>query len=57
MHQVEFREIARDAEIANAIVPVVRKHNLTQADTEQALLKLNVPRAANIALISIALGS
>jgi hypothetical protein len=36
---------------------VVRKHHLTEADTEKALLKLHVPRAANIARISVALRS
>ena len=57
MHQIEFREITRDAEIAGAILPVVRKHNLTEADTEKALLKLQVPRPANIARITVALAS
>jgi len=47
----------RDAEIASAISRVVRGHHLTEADTEKALLKLRVPRAANIARISAALGS
>ena len=46
----------RDAEIANAIFPVVRRHHLTQADTEIALLELDVLRAANIAGISVSLG-
>jgi hypothetical protein len=57
MQQVEFREIARDAEIASAILPVVRKYNLSEADTEKALLKLQVSRAANVARISVALAS
>jgi hypothetical protein len=57
MHQIQFREVVRDAEIASAILPVVRKYDLTEADTEKALLKLHVPRAANIARISVALGS
>ena len=55
MHHIQFREILRDAEIANAILPVVRTHRLTEADTEKALLKLHVPRAANIAQISVSL--
>ena len=46
----------RDAEIANAIVPVVRQHRLTQAATEEALRELAVPRAANIARICVSLG-
>jgi len=56
MHSIEFRQIMRDAEIANAIFPVVRRHHLTQAATETALLELDVPRAANIAGISVSLG-
>jgi hypothetical protein len=56
MHQIEFRQIVRDAEIANAIFPVVRRHHLTEADTEKALTKLAVPRAANIARITLLLG-
>ena len=46
----------RDAEIANAIFPVVPRHHLTRADTEIALLELDVLRAANIAGISVSLG-
>jgi hypothetical protein len=57
MHQIQFREVMRDAEIARVILPVVRGHYLSQADTEKALVELNVPRAANIARISVALGS
>ncbi len=56
MHNIEFRQIMRDAEIANAIFPVVRRHHLTQAATEKALRELAVPRAANIARISVSLG-
>jgi hypothetical protein len=55
MHHIQFRQIMRDAEVADAILPVVRGHHLTEADTEKALLKLHVPRAANIARISVAL--
>ncbi len=57
MHQVQFRQIMRDAEIARVILPVVRGHHLSEAETEKALAKLNVPRAANVARISIALGA
>jgi hypothetical protein len=57
MHQVQFRQILRDAEIARAILPVVRGRNLSEADTEKALVKLNVPRAADVARISVALAS
>jgi hypothetical protein len=56
MHQAQFREIMHDAEIARVILPVVRGHHLSETDTEKALIKLNVPRAANIARISVALG-
>jgi hypothetical protein len=56
MHNIEFRQIMRDAEIANAIVPVVRQHCLTQATTEEALRELAIPRAANIARICVSLG-
>jgi hypothetical protein len=38
MHLIEFRQIARDAEVANAISPVVRRHRLTEAETEKFLL-------------------
>jgi hypothetical protein len=55
MHNIEFRQIMRDAEIANAIFPVVLRHRLTQAATEKALRELAVPRAANIARISVSL--
>jgi len=55
MHNIEFRQIMRDAEIANAIFPVVRQHRFTQAATEEALRELAVPRAANIARISVSL--
>jgi hypothetical protein len=55
MHLIEFRQIVRDAEIANAILPVVRRHRLTEADTKDALTELAVPRAANIARISVSL--
>jgi hypothetical protein len=56
MHHIEFKEIMREAEIAHVILPVVREHRLTEAETEEALLKLNVPQAANIARICVALG-
>jgi len=56
MHLVEFRQIVRDAEIANAISPIVRKYRLTQGDAEKFLLELGTPRAANVARISVALG-
>ena len=45
----------RDAEIAHAISPVVRQRRLTQEATEKVLLELGIPRAANIAGISVSL--
>ena len=47
----------RDAEIARVISAVVRGHHLSQEETEKVLLKLCVPRASNIARISVALTS
>ena len=55
MHLIEFNQIVRDAEVANATSPVVRRHRLTEGETEKALLELGTPRAANVARISVAL--
>ena len=52
VHLIEFRQIVRDAEIAYAISPVVRRHRLTEKDTEKFLLELRIPRAANVAQIT-----
>ena len=52
MHRIVFNQIVRDAEIAYAISPVVRKHPLTEEQTEKFLLELRIPRAANIAHIT-----
>jgi hypothetical protein len=51
MHQIQFREIMRDAEVAYAIHPIVRKYRLTTEDTTKALIACGVPRAANVAQI------
>ena len=51
MHQTEFRQILRDAEMANAISPIVHRHRLSEKETEKALLELHIPRAANVARI------
>ena len=56
MHRIELRQIIRDAEVANAIFPVLRRHRLTEGETEKALLELHIPRAANVARISLSLG-
>jgi hypothetical protein len=52
MHQIQFREIMRDAEVAYAIHPIVRKYLLTAEDTPKALIACGVPRAANVAQIA-----
>ena len=55
MHLIQFREIIRDAEVAYAIHPIVRKYLLTVKDTTKALTLCGVPRAANVAQITSAL--
>jgi hypothetical protein len=40
MHLIQFREIMRDAEVAYAIHPVVRKYLLTAEDTTKALNRM-----------------
>ena len=52
MHQIQFREIMRDAEVAYAIHPIVRKYLLTAEDATKALIACGVPRAANVARIT-----
>jgi hypothetical protein len=52
VHRIEFLQIVRDAEIACAISPVVRRHRLSVEDTEKFLLELRIPRAANVARIT-----
>jgi len=42
----------RDAEVAFAIHPIVRKYLLTAEDTTKALIACGVPRAANVAQIT-----
>jgi len=56
MHLITLREILRDADVAHAISSVVHDHRLSQEQTEQALIELHVPRAANVARISLSLG-
>ena len=56
MHLIEFRQVLRDAEVANAISPVVRRHHLKEEETEKVLLELRIPCAANVARISVSLG-
>jgi len=52
MHSIQFREIMRDAEVAYAIHPIVRKYLLTVEDTTKALITCGVPRAAKVARIT-----
>jgi len=44
----------RDAEVAYAIHPIVRKYLLTVEDTTKTLIACGVPRAANVARITSA---
>ena len=55
MHLIQFREMMRDAEVAYAIHPMMRKYLLTVEDTTKALMACGVPRAANVAQIASAL--
>jgi hypothetical protein len=34
MHQIQFQQILRDAEVARVILPVIRGHHLSETDTE-----------------------
>ena len=52
MHLIQFREMMRDAEVAYAIHPIVRKHLLSVKDTTKALIACGVPRASNVAQIT-----
>jgi len=54
MHLIQFREIMRDAEVAYAIHPIVRKYLLTAKDTTKALITCGVPRGANVGQITTA---
>ncbi|CEF49183.1 unnamed protein product [uncultured bacterium] len=44
MHLIALREIIRDAEVAYAIGPIIRKHHLTLDDTSAALTACGVAR-------------
>jgi hypothetical protein len=48
-----FHEIMRDAELANAIGPIVRKHGLSIDQTAVSLQKAGVARAENVAHIAV----
>jgi len=51
MRAAQFHEILRDAELANAIGPIIRKHQLSVAETTDLLEKSGLARAENIAQI------
>ena len=52
MRANQFHEIIRDAELANAIGPIVRKHGLSVEQTAVLLQKSGVARAENVAQIA-----
>ena len=52
VHRIVFNQIIRDAEIAYAISSVVRRHRLTEEETEKFLVELRIPRAAKVARIT-----
>jgi hypothetical protein len=52
MRANQFHEIMRDAELANAIGPIVRKHRLSMEQTAILLQKSGVARAENVAQIA-----
>jgi hypothetical protein len=52
MHLFQFREIIRDAQVTDAIHPIVRKYLLSVTDTTKALIVCGVPRAADVAQIA-----
>lgn len=49
MHRTHLNEILRDSAIANAIRPTIERRKLTFAETRDALITLEIPRAAFIA--------
>jgi hypothetical protein len=52
MRANQFHEIIRDAELANAIGPIVRKHRLSIEQTAVLLQKSGIARAENVAQIA-----
>jgi len=52
MRANQFREILRDAELAHAIGPIIRKHRLSVAETGALLEKSGLARAENVAQIA-----
>jgi hypothetical protein len=52
MRANQFHEILRDAELAYAIGPIVRKHQLGIEETAGLLQKCGIVRAQNVAQIA-----
>jgi hypothetical protein len=52
MRANQFHETMQDAELANAISPIVRKHLLSREQTAVLLQKAGVARAQNVAQIA-----
>jgi hypothetical protein len=52
VHLKQLHEILRDADVANAISPVVGGHRMSEKQIERALTELHIPRAANVAGIT-----
>jgi len=55
MHLIQFHEIMRDAEVAYAIDPIVRRYLPSVKDTTKASIACGVPRATYVAQIASAL--
>jgi len=53
MHQIQFRQIMRDAEVAYAIYPIVRRHLLTVEETADVLRTCGMGRPGNVAWIAM----
>jgi len=53
MRANQFHQIMRDAEVANAIEAIVRKHRLGLEETTGLLQRCGVGRAQNVAQIAI----
>lgn len=51
MQVIQFREMMQDAEVAQAIHPIVLKYLLNLKETSKALLECRVSRAVNKAQI------
>jgi hypothetical protein len=52
MHYRQLYEITCDAEVGTCYFLVVLRRHLTEAQTQRALIDLNIPRAASVAKIA-----